>query len=217
MRQKSGFSLLEVLISMVVLLLMMGGMYTVLFQTQGTFEAQQAVADLRQQARVIVQQIATELRMTGYDLGSVPEALASASALAVTFVADIDDGSPSLPCGAGFEGAVDGGAERITYSLQGTDLVRSVDCWDGAAWTNEYTNQAIANNVLGAQPIFRYFDENGVELFPGAGGTLTAADRDEVRTIEIRLALLDPDQQVFGDPQANYQATTTIRLRNAGI
>jgi type IV pilus assembly protein PilW len=216
MKQDRGFSLLEMLISIVLVVMMLGGMYTVLFQTQGTFEAQQDVADLRQQARVTVQQIATELRMTGYDIGSVTDMLPAASATGVAFVADIDDGSANPPCGAAFEAAVDGGAERVTYNLQGNNLVRNVDCWDGGAWNNEYTNQVIADNVL-AGTLFRYFDENGVELIPGAGGLLSAADLEAVRTIQISLALLDPDQQVFGDPQANYQAETTVRLRNAGL
>lgn len=217
MSREDGFSLIELLVATLVTLLLLGGLYSVLLQTQGVFEGQQDVADLRQQARVTVQQVATELRMAGYDIGSAPEMLPSAGASALSFVADIDDGSPLPPCGAGFEGATNGGAERVTFSLQGNTLMRSVDCWDGASWNVAFSNQAIANNVQGAQPIFRYFDESGTELTPGGGGTLSAADRDAVRTVEITLSLLDPDPQILGDPQANYQATTTIRLRNAGI
>ena len=210
-----GYSLVELLVSMVVTLLLVGGLYTVLFQTQGTYQAQQDIADLRQQARVAMGNMADELRMAGYDMGSAPERLTNAGTNSIAVVVDLDDGNPAAPCNNALETAVGGGAERVSYGLQGTDLLRTLDCWDGGAWQNESTDQVVARDLVAAQTIFRYFDENGNELLPGAG-TLNAANRDLVRVIEITVDFLGQNNQVSGDPQVGFVAKTRVRLRNAG-
>ena len=209
-----GYTLVELLVVMTVTLLLTGGLYTALFQSQGTYSAQQDISDLRQQARVVLGNAADELRMAGYDLGSAPERLMDASVDSVALVADIDDGDPANPCDNAIETAVGGGAERVSYRLQGTDLLRTLDCWDGGAWQNEYTDQVAARDLVAAQTIFRYFDENGNELLPG-GGTLNAADRDAVRLVEITVDFRGQADQVFGDPRAAFRINTRVRLRNA--
>jgi prepilin-type N-terminal cleavage/methylation domain-containing protein len=212
---QSGYSLVELLVVMAVSVVLIGALYSVLFQSQVTQEAQQDLTDLRQQARVVLTQIADELRMAGYDLGSATERLTTAGASSIAFVGDLDDGDPASPCGAADESAVGGGAERVTYRIQGTDLLRSVDCWDGAGWGNEYTDLVIARDVQSAQPLFLYFDEVGNQLDPG-GGTLNAANRDLVRIVEINLSLAGADVQALGEPNVDFQLETSVRLRNAG-
>jgi len=89
-----------------------------------------------------------------------------------------------------------------------------VDCWDGGAWGNEYTDQVVAQNVQSAQPLFLYFDEDGNQLDPGAG-TLNAADRDLVYVVQINLSFLGTDTQALGKANVDFQIETTVRLRNA--
>jgi len=209
-----GYSLVELLVAMVVAMVLLGGLISVLFQSQVTQEAQQDLTDLRQQGRVALNQIADELRMAGYDIGSAPERLDWAGATRIAFVADVDDGAATPPCGAADETAVGGGAERISYRVQGTDLLRSVDCWDGGAWGNEYVNQVVAQNVQSARPLFLYFDEDGTQLNPG-GGTLNATQRDDVRVVRIDLSFLGTDTQALGEANVDFQIETTVRLRNA--
>ncbi len=214
-RDDRGYTLVEMMISMLLMTILLGSLYTVLFQSQATFEAQQDAMALRQQARVAINQLSTELRMAGYDIGNVPEAIPDARANRVVFIADIDNGSNLLPCGAAAETAVNGGAERITNRLLTGDLLRSVDCWDGATWTTEYTDQIVARNLVGSDPIFRYFDANGTEMDPG-GGALTAAQRAALRMLNIALALEDPSNQVLGETSDNFAMQTRVTLRNAG-
>jgi len=209
-----GYSLVELLVAMVVAMVLLGGLISVLFQSQVTQEAQQDLTDLRQQGRVALNQIADELRMAGYDIGSAPERLDTAGATSVTFVADVDDGASTPPCAAADETAVGGGAERVGYRIQGTDLLRTVDCWDGGAWGNEYTDQVVAQNVQSTQPLFLYFDEDGNQLDPG-GGTLNATDRDRVRVVQINLSFLGTDTQALGEANVDFQIQTTVRMRNA--
>ena len=216
MTEKNGYSVIELLIATVVLALLLGGLYTVLFQSQAVFEAHQDSMALRQEARVAISQLATELRLAGYGLGNLPEAIPEASTSRLVFVADIDDGSPNAPCGAASETALNGGAERITHQLDANrNLLRTVDCWDGNAWTNEYTNQILAANVYDDEAVFRYLDATGTELVPGGGG-LTAAQRAQVRSIVITLLLKDPDTQAVGPSQVQYRISTRLAIRNLG-
>lgn len=213
---EAGYSLVELLVSTVVGVMLLGGLYQALFYSQATQEAQMDQNALRQQSRVIIDKIASELRMAGYDLGSAPERLEYAGTDQISFAADIDDGDPAPPCGNADEVAAGGGAERMTYRLVGTSLVMDVDCRNAGGWGNEFTNRVVATDVQNARPIFRYFDEDGNELLPGAG-TLSAANRDLVRVVEIQLDSIDTDVQVIGDPNVDYEINTAVRLRNANF
>ena len=210
----AGYSFTELLVAMTVSLTLLGAMYSVLFESQAATEAQQDQAALRQQARVALDRIAAELRMAGFDLGSAPERLTDASAKSIALVADIDNGNVAAPCTAAAETAVGGGAERVSYRLQGTDLLRSVDCWDGGAWGNENTDLVVATDVQQARPLFRYFDEDGIELLPGTG-TLNPTNRDHVRIVRVDLQFLDTDDQAVGIEYVSFDLQTAVRLRNA--
>jgi prepilin-type N-terminal cleavage/methylation domain-containing protein len=214
--EEQGYSLIELMVAMVVSVLLIGGLYQALFQSQATYESTQEQGALRQQARVVMNQLTDELRMAGYDIGSAPERLVYAGATEIAFVADVDDGDLAAPCGAAEEGAAGGGAERVRYRLVGTDLLRSVDCWNGASWSAEYAGQVAATEVQNARPLFRYFDENDNELFPGAG-SLSAADREAVIGVWVHLDFTDPDNQAVGDPNVDFELNTAVRLRNAGF
>jgi hypothetical protein len=194
--------------------LLLGGLYQALFFSQATQEAQMDVTALRQAARVLMNQVADELRMAGYDLGSAPERLEFAGSSRISFVADVDDGSPDPPCNNADETAIGGGAERITYFFGGGDLFVTVDCRGAGGWTNAYTRLA-AEHLTNARAMFRYFDENGVELLPG-GGTLNAANRDLVRVVEIQFDMTDQAMQVIGDVNVDFELNTSVRLRNVG-
>ena len=212
---ESGYTLIELLVSTAVALFMMGGLYQALFFSQATQEAQMDQTALRQQARVVIDKMATEIRMAGYDMGSAPERLEFAGANQITFVADIDDGAPEPPCDVTDETAVGGGSERISYALVGTDLQSTLWCRNAGGFHTAWVARPVATNVQNARPIFRYFDEDGIELLPG-GGTLSAANRDLVRLVVIQLDVTDPDAQVIGDVNVDFELNTTVRLRNAG-
>ena len=207
-----GYTFLEVLVSLLLVTLLLGGLYTVLFQTQTSFEAQQIAMTLRQEGRIVMNELTVELRMVGFDIGNLPELITDADTTRLAFVTDIDGGSVEPPCDAVIEAAPNGGAERITYRVVGGELLRSVDCWNGAAWSSDSTDLPIARNLLGTQPLFRYFDVDDAEMVPGAGG-LTAAQRALVRSIGIAVELEDPTV-IPGKPNASFFVRTRVTLRN---
>lgn len=207
---EDGYSLVELLISLVLMTLILGGLFTVLTQSQGVHDVTLDQADLRQQARVLVDTMATELRMAGANIDNLPEVFtAAASTLPISFVTDIDAGSPAPPCGNAFETAVNGGAERITYRAVGNTIVRDVDCWDGVNWTSEYVGQVMATNV---QAEFRFFDETGTALL--AAGPLSAAQRDAIRVVEIDVAFDDGENHVIADTLGDFEMRSQVTVRN---
>ena len=209
---EAGYTLVEALVSVFLMTMILGGMYSMLFQSQATFDAQQDAMGLRQQARVAMDEMATQIRMAGASIDNLPSPLVLGAAETVIFVADIDAGSAAPPCGAAVENALNGGAERITFRVVNGALLRSIDCWDGANWTAEYTDQVLARDLIDGGPTFRYFDTDGVELVPA--GNLTAAQLDLVHAIGIDLSLQDAETQVLPDSFVGFDMTTLVQLRN---
>jgi prepilin-type N-terminal cleavage/methylation domain-containing protein len=208
----AGYTLIELLVTVFLMTVVMTGAYSVLFQGQATFDAEQDAMALRQGARIALDEMASQIRMAGADIGNLPAPLVQAGTSTLVFVADIDAGDAAPPCGAAIENAVDGGAERISYSVVAGMLLRSVDCWDGANWSAEYVNQVLARDLTVAGPVFRYFDTDGNELVPA--GNLTAAQLDLVRTVGIEVALQDPEDQVLPDSFVGFEMETLVQLRN---
>ena len=109
-----GFSLVEALVSTLVMGLAMAGLFSA-FDSTGTFyEKYSSSSDMRQQARVGIDLISTELRTAGYDMGDLDEPLGAATDTSVQFVGDIDDGEDRGACDASYEDAANGRAQRIT-------------------------------------------------------------------------------------------------------
>lgn len=213
-RSHGGFSLLELIIGTALTSVVLGSLVSLLSSGQGTYEAQQAKVELRQEARVAIEHVALDIRVMGYGTRNVPEVLSQASASTLQFAADIDDGAPTAPCGVAFENAVNGGVERITYRRSVARLLRDVDCWDGTLWTRESTGQVVADNLPTTTPLFRYFDADGAELVT-ASTPLTSAQRGLVRSIAVALEMTDTTRkQLVGATHTHQQLSTQVQLRN---
>jgi len=217
LESEGGFSLVEVLVSTLVLGLVMAGLYASFDSTETFYENYSASSDMRQQSRVGIDLVTTELRTAGYDIGNLTEALALATDTSVQFVADIDDGEASGACDASFESAANGGAERVTYALDTTNgnLVRTVDCYNGSSWTVGVETSTVAEFLDVTSSVFRYYDATGGQLPSSSGGTLSAADRANVVSVEIIFDVVDTeDSQLIGEANTNLFMSTRVRLHN---
>lgn len=210
--REQGFGLVEMTVASAVMGLLMAGVFTLIFRSQVTFELQIANMGIRQQARVSLDRLVTELRLAGYRIDNLDEPISRGGSNVLQLVGDIDDSDPGAPCGAAFEDAVDGGAERVTYEVSVGRLMRSVECWDGAAWTPELSNQVVAMHLVGAQSLFRYFDAAGNEIVP-AGAELTLAQRAAIRLVTVNLELLDTAEMEDGE-HPEFDLSARVRLPN---
>jgi len=212
-RDEQGSSLVEMIIAIGLVSMLMAGAYTVLFQSQAIFEKQISTQGLRQESRVAINQMVSELRLTGYAMGTVTDALPAGAATSISIVADVDDGAADGSCDATYENATGGGAERVNYTVQSGQLRRTVDCWNGSAWTASATDEVWAADLQGEQVVFRYFDGSGVELVPAT--TLSAAQRAQVRSVRVALTLQDlGTTQITGEAHSHFELETLIKLRN---
>ena len=210
-----GFSVVEILIVSSLMLLVMAAVFPLLFQGQALFDTQADATAIRQEVRIPIKGMTRDLRMTGYGLANVGQAIQVATDSLLRVAADLDNGSTDGPCS---NEAGDAGVERITYKRAGGDLTREVHCWSGTAWLPGPGEQLVLSNVRSDAPLFRYFDVNANELI-ATGTGLIAAQRAYVVEIWIRIDVQDTDKQVLigTDPHPRSAIDTRVLIRNRAL
>ncbi|MEE9153776.1 MAG: prepilin-type N-terminal cleavage/methylation domain-containing protein [candidate division NC10 bacterium] len=190
-RNQSGFTLLEMLISSAIFAIVLFAIYTIYITSQATSTRGINKIEVQQNARVAMRRMAREIRMAGYDRGSAipaqgsPTAVQVATATTLTFIADVTG---------------DGDSERVTYQLQGTQLIRESASWVGGVWTpTPPASSELADSVITLS--FTYYDAND-----NVTATLAAIQR-----ITIGITT----QEATGGMQQTFPLTLDVRLRNA--
>ncbi len=193
--KKSGFTLMELLISIALfsmMLLMIASFTQNIFSYKRGFGNTLSVYD---SSRTILQPIASEIRSaTTSSLGSYP--IDTATTTTFTFFTDTND---------------DGLKEKIRYFLSGTTLRKGVVSPSGSPLN--YNGAEVLTDVVynvrntGANPIFEYYDTN----YSGSSSALTQpVDISTIRLVKITL-LLDAD---LNNPPDAAIITTQISFRN---
>ena len=200
-----GFTLLEIMISLLILSLVTGAVFSQLNLAQERMSAEQTKLDDFQQARDFVDQFFRDINQIGdpnvrmFDQTAIAFAapLMNDSRLAAGLVR-IDN------TGIEFEGSVNGigTVQSVQYMINGAGtcalcLQRSqVDKINGSPW-NQGTNWGTEINDILSNPIFKYYDVNGVQIPPASlpidistvAGAQTIAS---VKTIQISLRIQNP-------------------------
>jgi prepilin-type N-terminal cleavage/methylation domain-containing protein len=214
--RQCGFTLLEMMISIVVLSLVVGAVFSQLNLAQERMTAEQTKLDDFQQARDFVDQFFRDINQIGdpnirmFDGAIVPAFAAPAappynaplfndSRLAVGLVSI---GNTSI----WFEGSVSGigTVQSVQYQINGSGacalcLQRSqVDKVNGTPW-GQATNWGTEVNDVLSNPIFRYYDVNGNQIVIPVGNppinisTLAGAQTiANVKTVVISLRIQNP-------------------------
>jgi prepilin-type N-terminal cleavage/methylation domain-containing protein len=206
--RQDGFSLLEMLLSMLILTLIMGVVFEQLSAAQYRTANEQAKLDDFQQVRDFVDQFFRDINQIGdpnsriFDLsgGTWSPALASPvvndSRFAIGLV-KIDNN------GIQFEASVNGisTVQSIQYVVNGSGncslcLQRSqADKVTGSPFTGQSTNWGTEVNDLVSNPIFKYYDTTGTQITSLPVDISTAAGANTiatVKTIQINLRVNDP-------------------------
>ncbi|HWY70648.1 MAG TPA: prepilin-type N-terminal cleavage/methylation domain-containing protein [Terriglobales bacterium] len=183
-RNQAGFSLLEIMVTMLVLVIVMGAVFSQVNQIQSRTKMESMKLDLTQESRAFVDQFARDLHMSGYPISTVyqtnPGTNSKRTAVGLVFAS---------PISLRFEGDVygDGHVYSVLYTYVASDaadpscpcLRRSVvEKVDGDVWYSGAGGQSPpqyfteVQNVITpqgqSQDLFTYFQGNGNAVSVGS-------------------------------------------------
>jgi len=216
LRGQAGFTLVELMVAMSIFLLILVGIFQVFDPSHRAYQTSERKLDVQQNARVAMDTMARQIRMTGYfpenidtdtanDLSNRIQA-ASESALAIA--GDLD-GS--------------GASNAFTFCLDNTGLRRVRGAIGTAASYTCANGQLLAESVTALT--FAYFDSanNPIpnpptapynldgQAFGVAPAFATTTERAAVRRIVI---MVTARESVPGQPAQTYTLASDVRLRN---
>lgn len=187
-----GFTLIELIISLGVSVIVIGGAYEFFMNGMNSYKQSLSRARSNEQVRQGMDAMTAVIREArSADNGSY--AVAQATATSLTFYANIDS---------------DVAVEQVTYSLTGTQLVRTVIKPTGVPPQYPAGNAVtttLQDNVRSLQ--FNYFDKN----YTGTQAALTQPVAPlDVRLVRITVTIDDDPTK----PPAAVTLTTAVMLRN---
>jgi prepilin-type N-terminal cleavage/methylation domain-containing protein len=215
-RGQDGFTLVELMVAMSIFLLILVGIFQVFDPSRNAYQVSERKLDVQQNARVAMDRMARQIRMTGY----FPENIDTNPA---------NDLSNPIQVGTesalSIAGDLDGtGASNVYTFCRDTSGLRRVQGAIGAAGSYTCANgQLMAESVTALN--FAYFDSanNPVPNPPtgpfnldseGLGSApafASVAQRSIVRRIVI---MVTARENVPGQPAQTYTLTSDVRLRN---
>lgn len=189
MRGRSGFTLVELLVTLAVAGVLLSFVYQIFIAQQRSFSVQEEVADAQQNARVALEELTRALSSLGAgveaDDGQVR--LLVAHPYQLTFNADRSDAHDALPPGTAVPGAgpadpypgIPGAyaaspAETYRYALVPEGAHHAL-VWEVNGGPDQTVAQLMANVALG-EPLFRYYGD-----FDG-DGSFETLDRVDTTT-----------------------------------
>ncbi len=230
-----GYTLLELLVSLAILLTVTGAIFEQVSQMQKKSNAEAMKLDQNQAARDFLDQTVRDLHMSGYpnasmytnpqDLSHVAQGLVSVSPTQVLFEGDVNNdgtvysvniqylasdpnnpGNPSCPCIRRIAGAKQAGFDSLHQPAGGT--------------FTETPHVFPPGTVSGqsGEDLFTYYDQNGTPVDASAGIDLTTPDANhqpvlpKIKTIKINLSLLTPMRDFATNAPARTSMSATARL-----
>lgn len=200
MKNREGFTLVEILAAMFMGLFLLGAIYVSMASGQKSSVALERKITAHQDTRAVLEVMATEISMASYNSNFIPnvwrdpadcnnpspnqtyKGIQAADANSITLEMDTDN-----------SGAIgDGANEVIIYSYDATDqrITRAGNCTSAVSFLGDVPgnprSERVVNSTLNPPiPIFMYFDGLGN---PIPAGNLPASIPD-IRRIQITLAV----------------------------
>lgn len=192
-----GFSLTEVLIAMLLMLVVTAAMLSAFRFQMFALKGQDVQLEMQEAARAVVDVMTREIRLAGYD-----------PTCAKTF-AGIADARPQLlqlQFDSNEDGAI-GAGESVTYAYDATagEIQRNVGGTSSALVSD------MPQNALGLS----YYDASGTVLTSsGTPAALTAAQRNMVRRVKITVMLQKPNPDPQNGSFMISRFVSNVELRN---
>ena len=191
-RRNPGFTLVEVLISLVIGMVVLAALYAVFTIQNKNFAKQEQIGEMQQIARTAMDSMAREITMAGYDPNQTTPAnagITAASATSLSFTSDLNGNGDTADANESVTYAFDGANYRITRNTGG-----------GA--------QPFAENIQGLT--FTYYDAAGAV-------TATAADIRRIQiSITARTGKPDP-AYLANNGYRTYTLTSFVTPRNLSM
>jgi len=210
LRNASGFTLIEILVTLAISGVVMAGIYQVYNSHQRTYVTQLQVVEMQQNLRAALYYLARDVRMAGFDFTDSDNfGIITASSDSIRFSKDTSQ-----------DGTLDND-EDITYSLYDAYSDGDDDLGRKVVTGN---NQPVAENIDVLN--FVYFD---------ASGSTPVADVDDIRSVQITIVarsamdLNYTDTTVYrndqgdlilsapGDHYRRRMLTARVQCRNMGL
>lgn len=225
--KKNGFTLVEAIIAMAVGALIMAAVYGYMTLVQKNSANADRKIVTQQDTRMVLDLMATEIRMASYNpkdiahMWSDPSPLAcitnfdatckgikSATANSIAVAMDMD--------GSGRIG--DGNNEYIVYSYDVTStlpsiLTRSVNCGTAEAilgGSAPYTN---VRNAAAGVPLFRYYDSTNTLI----SAPVSTANIPNIRRILITIVADTSEKDISTQQYKRIVYSTSVMVRNHGF
>ena len=188
--KECGFTVVELLIALTIGLIVLAALVSVFIQQRKTYDVQEQITEMIQNARAAMDMMSREIRMAAYDPTDAGFNGIAYDATQMQVQADLNgDGNTSS-----------GANEMITYSYDGANF--KIDRTLGAAGTPV----TFAENIQSFT--FDYLDSTGAS-------TTTAADIRQIRiTIVARTAKSDLD---YPGGYRTYTLTSLITPKNLAL
>lgn len=200
----SGFTLIEVLVTIAMVSIFMAASMAVLIPLSRSYTATDVASSAQQVVRMAVEVMASDIRLAGLDplmqlqgtdaLGLPLAGFQEANATSVRFTCDrVADGEEEA------NGEIDNdNFENINYYYEPSTESLNLRLYSGAP---VQTTQRLVENVTNLR--FRYFDEEGNET----------GDLEEIRSVQISMTV-EEDAGMAGPVERSY--TTRVLCRNLG-
>lgn len=224
MEREKGFTIVELLVSMLLTFIIMGAIYSVYRVQTHSAKVQENRLEAQEYARSTLDMMVREIRNAAYNPRGIAGTGAScgggivigtpgvntATATSISFTYDFHDGA-----GGGPDQDCNDSDEDITYAYDTTgctagfgNITRKVGT--GAA---ESLTSCNVPDVSGQRLDIRYFKQDGTEL----SRPVALADLSAIQRVQITLTVqsLHPDTEFGG--QLNATMTSNADLRNRGL
>jgi len=216
LRGQDGFTLVELMVAMSIFLLILVGIFQVFDPSRNAYQVSERKLGVQQNARVAMDRMARQIRMTGYfpenvdtdNTNNLANSVQAATESGLAIAGDLD---------------VTGASQVYTFCLDATGLRRvrgaigagaSYICANGEVMAESVTALRFAyfdsanNPVPNPPPATFNLDAQGLG---GAPAFANVAERSAVRRVVI---MVTARENVPGQPAQTYTLTSDVRLRN---